>query len=70
LGLSVTNFASAKGSATFNVAVVDTQRVVENSPMINALKTEQKNKLTDLGAFVEQARASVAKETDAIKKKV
>jgi len=42
LGLFATNFASAKDSATFNVAVADTQKVVENAPQISALKTEQK----------------------------
>lgn len=69
LGLSATNFASAKDSVTFNVAVIDIQKIVENSPQISALKTEQKNKLTDLAAFVEKAKADVAKQTDSAKKK-
>jgi len=69
LGLSANNFASAKGSAGFSVAVVDVQKIVENSPQISALKTEQKNKITGLANFVEKAKADVAKQTDATKKK-
>lgn len=69
LGLSINNFASAKGSAGFSVAVVDTQKIVENSPQISALKIEQKNKIEDLASFIEKAKADVAKQTDAVKKK-
>lgn len=69
LSLSTTNFASAKGTEGFSVAFVDVQKVVENSPQISALKTEQKNKLTDLAKFVETAKADVAKQTDVTKKK-
>lgn len=69
LGLPMNNFASAKGSAGFSVAVVDIQKVVANSPQVSALKTEQKNKLNDLVAFVEKAKADVNNEKDAVKKK-
>ncbi len=69
LGLSTNNFASANASKDFNVAVVDIQKIVENSPQINALKTEQKNKITELITFVENAKASLTKETDTAKKK-
>jgi len=69
LGLSANNFVSAKGPAGFSVAVVDVQKIVENSPQISALKTEQKNKITGLANFVEKAKADVAKQTDATKKK-
>lgn len=70
LALSTNNYASAaKAPAGFKVAVVDIQKVVENSPQINALKTEQKNKITDLVTFVENAKASVSKETNEAKKK-
>ena len=51
------------------MAVVDVQKIVENSPQISALKTEQKNKITGLANFVEKAKADVAKQTDATKKK-
>lgn len=69
LGLSVNNFASAKSATNFNVGVVDIQKVVANSPQMSALKTEQKNKITELNAFVENAKADVAKQTDVKKKK-
>ena len=69
LSLSMNNFASAKGAAGFSVAVVDVQKIVTSSPHISALKTEQKNKLTELGAFVEKAKADVASQKDAAKKK-
>lgn len=81
--LTVNNFVMAKGtssknikpvasvtkSANFSVAVVDIQKVVESSPKINALNVERKNKLENLVAFAEKARAEVAKESDATKKK-
>lgn len=77
LTLSINNFVMAKTApvkaasvpACFNVAVVDVQKVVENSPQINALKTDRKNKVEDLAKFVEKARTDVAKETDDNKKK-
>lgn len=76
LALSANNFASAKAvakasakPATFNVAVVDVQKVVANSPQISALKTEQKNKLADLASFVEKAKADIAQEKNDTKKK-
>ena len=69
LGLSTVNIASAKDNAGYSVAVVDVQKVVESSPQINALKTEHKNKIDDLTAFVESAKADLAKQTDAAKRK-
>ena len=69
LSLSVNSFASAKDSAGFKVAVVDIQKIVVNSPQINALKTEQKNKISDMISFVEKAKSDLAKESDATKKK-
>ena len=69
LGLSMNNFASSKIPGGFNVAVVDVQKIVQSSPQINALKVEQKNKLTDLVAFIENAKASLAKEPNEAKRK-
>lgn len=69
LGLSTSNFASAKGAAGFSVAVVDIPKIVESSPQVSALKIEQKNKITDLVKFVENAKADVAKQETAAKKK-
>lgn len=68
--LSMNNFAiSATWPKSTNVAVVDVQKIVENSPEINALKIDGKNKLNDLASFAEKARADVAKETNATNKK-
>ena len=71
--LSMNNFAisktMAKNSASLNVAVVDVQKIVENSPQISALKAEQKNKINGLATFVEKAKVDVAKQTDDAKKK-
>jgi len=69
LCLSVNNFASAKDSASFNVAVVDLQKIVVSSPQINALKVEEKKKMDDLVAFVEKANADLANEKNDVKKK-
>jgi Skp family chaperone for outer membrane proteins len=59
----------AKNSNDFTVATVDIPQVVENSSAIKALKDTRKNQLDDLGKFVENAKADVAKETNADKKK-
>lgn len=69
LGLSTNSVVSAEECGKFSVAVVDIQKVVANSPQINALKTQQRNKITDLVSFIEQAKADVANEVDCEKKK-
>ena len=77
LTLSMNNFAISKpvtkslpkSSVGLNVAVVDVQKIIESSPAINKLKTDRKNKIDDLASFVEKARADVAKEDNAAKKK-
>lgn len=69
LCLSMNNFSSAKDSEGLRIAVVNGQQIVESSPKIAALKIEQKNKVTDLVKFVEDAKVALAKETDAKKKK-
>lgn len=69
----VASQAPAKTAVTaphkLSVAVVDAQKVVESSPVVDALKIDRKNKLEDLSKFVEKAKADVAKETNATKKK-
>lgn len=71
--LSMNNFVMAKDLSKtptgFNIAVVDVQKIVENSPAINAIKVERKNKFDELAKFVEKAKADVAKETNVSKKK-
>lgn len=67
--LSMNNLAFSKDSSKANIAVVDVQKVLESSPEINALNVDRKNKVNELVSFVEKARADVAKETNAAKKK-
>jgi outer membrane protein len=52
-----------------NVAVVDVTKIVASSSQITDLKNERQAKLNDLNSFVEKARADVAKEKKADKKK-
>lgn len=59
----------AKSADDFKVAVVDVQKIVDNSPEISALRVDRRNKIEDLAKFVENARASVARETNEVKKK-
>lgn len=67
--LSMNTLALSKDSSKANIAVIDVQKVLESSPEINALNVDRKNKVNELVSFVEKARADVAKETNATKKK-
>ena len=73
LMLFTSNFAMSNELTTdqlgFKVAIVDIQKVIEQSPKLNALKIERQNKLNELVAFAEKARADVEKEPDELKKK-
>jgi len=69
ISLSANSFASAHDASGFKVAVVDVQKVVVSSPQVNALRVEQKNKIDSLIAFVEKAKADLAKEPNEAKKK-
>lgn len=68
LGYFSSNYAYSAGSSP-NIGVVDVQKVVQSYSKVNKLKTEQKSKLDDLKKFVEDAKAQVAKEPNADKKK-
>lgn len=63
------NLAFSKDLSKANIAVVDVQKVLESSPEINALNVDRKNKVNELVSFVEKAKADLAKETNATKKK-
>jgi len=73
LAMTANNIALSKSvseaSPKFSVAVVDIQKVVENSPQINDLKVDRKAKLDSLIDFIQKAKASLDKETDEAKKK-
>ncbi|MCI1274041.1 MAG: OmpH family outer membrane protein [Clostridiaceae bacterium] len=75
LGFTGANFANAAtdsvadiAPASYNVAVVDVQRVVASSAQVAALKKDQEAKAKDLIAFVEKARKDVTATTDEKKK--
>lgn len=67
--LTIGNLAFSKDLSSMNVAVVDVNRLIQSSPGINALNVDRKNKVSDLVSFVEKARAEIAKEKSATKKK-
>lgn len=68
MGVSA-NYALSVVPTTFNIAVVDVQKVVSESSQVASLKDEQKTKTQEMVKFVENARKDVAKETDKAKKK-
>lgn len=69
LTLSMNNIAFSKNATDdFKVAAVDIPQVIENSNEIKAILKDRQNKLNDLQAFVEKARADVAKESNENKK--
>ncbi len=67
IGMSVNNFAVS--NVPSKIAVVDVQKVVASSAQVKALKADREAKIKDLANFVTTARANVAKETNADKKK-
>lgn len=69
IGLSVSNFAVSDVPSNYKVAVVDVPKVVNSSKQVSALKAEQKQKVADLTNFVKTAKANIANEKDATKKK-
>lgn len=69
LAFSIGNAVFSKELSKDNIAVIDVQKILESSPEINALKVDRKNKVNDLVSYVEKARADIAKESNATKKK-
>ncbi len=69
IGFTASNFAVSDVPANYKVAVVDVQQVVKKSKQVDALKAEQTKKITELTSFVQTAKANIAKEKDATKKK-
>lgn len=68
MGISA-NYALSVVPSSFNIAVVDVQKVVSESSQVKSLKEEQKAKSQEIISFVENARKEVAKETDKTKQK-
>ncbi len=67
IGMSVNNYAIS--NVPSKIAVVDVQKVVASSSQVKALKADREAKIKDLANFVTTARANVAKETNATKRK-
>lgn len=68
IGMTAGNYAISDVPSDFKVAIVDVQKVVTSSAQVKALKEEQKKKGQELAKFVETAKTSLDKETDAKKK--
>ena len=47
-----------------DIAVVDLQKIADNSPNVHALKKEHKNKITELNKIIISAQKEIEKETD------
>ena len=67
IGMSVNNYAIS--NVPSKIAVVYVQKIVASSSQVKALKADREAKIKDLNKFITDARADVAKETDANKKK-
>jgi len=67
IGMTMNNYAISH--VPNKIAVVDVQKVVASSAQVKALKADREAKIKDLGNFVTTARAAVAKEPNATKKK-
>ena len=59
---ATTAMADTTFPANFKVGVVDVQAVVSKSAQVQALKTEQQQKLTELQKWLETVRADVEKQ--------
>ena len=60
-------FSQVSFAADTNIAVVDLQKVVDNSSQVKALKKEHSAKIAELNQIISKAQAEIAKETDAKK---
>lgn len=62
IGYSVNNIAVSDVNSS--IAVVDTAKIISNSPEVKMLKTEQQNKMKEIQSTLEKAQAEISKETD------
>lgn len=72
IGLTLNNYAVSdvvNTPANFKVAIVDVQKVVASSSQVKALKEDHKKQGQELAKFIETAKTTLDKETDAKKKK-
>ena len=69
IGLTAANTAVSDVPSNYKVAIVDVPKVFTASQQLKNLKDEQKKKGEELAKFIENAKSSIDKETDAVKKK-
>lgn len=62
IGYFVNNIAIS--DTNLKIAVVDTTKIITNSPEVKALKSEQQAKMNEMQSTLEKARAEISKETD------
>ena len=65
LGYSVNNIAISDTAP--KIAVIDATKIVANSSAVKTLKAEQEQKMKQMQATVDKARAEISKETDPAK---
>ncbi len=62
LGYSINNIAISDTAP--KIAVVDVQRLIQNSSQVKQLKADQEKKITEMQSTIQKAQAEIAKETD------
>lgn len=62
LGYSINNLAISDTAP--KIAVVDVQRLIQNSSQVKQLKADQEKKITEMQNTIQKAQAEISKETD------
>lgn len=62
LGYSINNLAISDTAP--KIAVVDVQRLIQNSSQVKQLKADQEKKITEMQNTIQKAQTEISKETD------
>ena len=62
--LCILLFSQISFAESCNIAVVDLQKVVDNSAQVQSLKREHTAKIEELNGIITKAQTEIAKETD------
>ncbi len=65
LGYSINNIAISDTAP--KIAVVDVQKIVQNSSQVKQLKTDQEKKLSQMQTTIQKAQSEISKEKDPAK---
>ena len=65
LGYSINNIAISDTAP--KIAVVDVQKIVQNSSQVKQLKTDQEKKLSEMQTTIQKAQSEISKEKDPAK---